>query len=83
MSISIRSITVRAINLVNSFTPQQLDFFNDYEKREKNDRLELAVEKVREKYGKDSIKLALALKDLKMPTGREHELVIMPSAMYR
>lgn len=83
MSISIRSITVRAINLVSACTPEQLDIFNSYEKRQKNNNLEMAVESVRAKYGKDSIKLALTMKNLKMPTGREHELVIMPSAMYR
>ena len=83
MSISIRSITVRAIDLVSAYTPEQLDIFNNYKKRQKNNTLEMAVESVRAKYGKDSIKLALTMKNLKMPTDREHELVIMPSAMYQ
>lgn len=73
----IRSITVRAINLTTSETPQQLDLLSNTQNIDKIERLELVVDKIRERYGKDIIKSAILFQDIginlispiTMPTG--------------
>ncbi|MDF2685247.1 MAG: Nucleotidyltransferase/DNA polymerase involved in repair, partial [Clostridia bacterium] len=51
----IRSMTVRAINLIPEGLPYQTDFFINVEKREKNDKLERAMENIRSRFGYDSV----------------------------
>ena len=74
----IRSITVRAINLVSEQTPQQIDLFSETQNIDKMERLEIVVDKLRERFGKDIIKNAVLCQDigmkpmtskLTMPTG--------------
>lgn len=45
---------------------EQLDIFGDYERYEKNDRLEKTVDKIRRKYGHEIIQLATIKKDEKL-----------------
>ncbi len=62
----IRSITVTAANLADeAYSSEQLNLFDeaDKEKNEKQQRLELAMDKIRGKYGMDSIHLARTLKN--------------------
>ena len=51
----VRSVTVRAINLCDYEEPVQLDFMQDYSAYEKLDSAEEAMERIRKKYGVDSV----------------------------
>lgn len=76
----IRSVTVRAINLVSQSTPQQIDLFTDSTKIDRLEKLETAVESIRERFGKHSIMPATLCQDIHM--SREHNFeLIMPSGM--
>ena len=78
---SVRSVTVRAINLVPKSTPQQLLLFDDNIAREKRYRLEDTVDEIRGRFGPDALKSAALMKGLKIADHSEHE-VIMPGMMY-
>jgi len=76
----IRAVTVRAISLVEEDCPIQLDIFTDAERLDKRERLELTVESIRARFGKESIRNAVLFKDIKLPAERDAEL-IMPTGM--
>ena len=78
----VRAVTVRAINLDDNDKDCQLDFFADYEKAEKRESLDNVVETIRSRFGKQSIRSASLLGELKMPSHSSHE-VTMPGMMYR
>ncbi|MHC1695877.1 MAG: DNA polymerase IV [Eubacteriales bacterium] len=78
----IRALTVRAITLIPESTPQQLDLFDDAVKREKRDKIDVAVESIRRRFGDKSIQSAVLLGDLKM-SGQGASEIIMPGVMYR
>jgi len=78
----VRSITVRAINLVSKSMPEQLNLFNDFAQSERVERLEDAIESIRARFGKRSIYQAILMGDLKMPGRGVHE-VTMPGVMYQ
>ncbi len=78
----IRSVTIRAIDLVNARTPQQLDLFGDHEKRKRNDDLEIAVEDIQRRFGRDAIRLASSMNGLKVQKDKSHEQLTMPAPMY-
>lgn len=73
----IRSITVRAINLISSDSPQQINLLSETQNIDKIERLEFVVDRIRERFGKDIIKNAVLCQDigmkpmtkLTMPTG--------------
>ena len=74
----IRSITVRAINLVSEELPQQMGLFAEVQSIDKMERLELVVDNIRERFGKNAIRSAVLCQDigmkamtskLTMPTG--------------
>lgn len=73
----IRSITVRAINLVSADSPQQINLLSETQNIDKIERLELVVDNIRKRFGKDIIKNAVLCQDigmkpmtkLTMPTG--------------
>lgn len=73
----IRSITVRAINLISSDSPQQIDLLSETQNIDKIERLEFVIDSIRERFGKDIIKNAVLCQDigmkpmtkLTMPTG--------------
>jgi len=79
---SIRSLTVRVIELQSKSVPRQCSLFVDEKKLEARERLQDAVEDIRRRYGKRSIVNGSLLGDLKMPTQRDFE-VIIPGAMYQ
>ena len=79
---TVRSLTVRAIELQPKSQPQQCSLFDDMEKIEKREHLQTAVEDIRRRYGKRAITSACLLGDLKMPRERDHE-VIIPGMMYQ
>ena len=78
----VRAITVRAIELVPKNQPEQLTLFVDHAQRDKRERLQGAIEEIRDRFGKRAITNAILLGDLKMPDdGRD--TVKMPGLMYR
>ena len=78
----VRSVTVRAINLVSAKEPEQICLFSDPIRLEKEEKLFLAIEEIRRRFGKRAIYPAALMKDLKMPEYRDHGL-IMPGVMNR
>lgn len=54
----VRAITVRAINLIESDRPEQLDFFQNYSVNKKRNNAETAIEAIRNKYGKKAVDVA-------------------------
>lgn len=62
----IRSITVRAINLISSDSPQQIDLLSETQNIDKIERLEFVVDNIRERFGKDIIKNAVLCRDIGM-----------------
>jgi len=78
----VRAVTVRAIELVPNNQPEQLTLFVDQAQRDKQERLQDAIEEIRGRFGKRAITNAILLGDLKMPDdGRD--TVKMPGLMYR
>ena len=78
----VRAVTVRATSLVPQATPVQLLLFVDAQRLERRERLQNAVEAVRERYGKKALTYAVLMGDLKMP-GDGREMVKMPGLMYQ
>lgn len=63
----VRAVTVRAIELVPNNQPEQLTLFVDQAQRDKQERLQDAIEEIRGRFGKRAITNAILLGDLKMP----------------
>ena len=77
----VRAVCVRAIELSPKSQSEQLTLFNDYERQERFERIETAVEEIRERFGKQAITYGALLGNLKMPNdGRDK--VKMPGMMY-
>lgn len=81
-TVPVRSITIRAINLVPQDRPMQGSLFFDMERILRRERLDNAVEEIRRRFGDRAIYPAICMGDLKMPGKGVHE-VIMPSVMYQ
>lgn len=79
---TVRAVCVRAINLISDKIPQQISLFNDTAAIEKRDKVETAMESIRERYGKTAITYACLMGDLKMPKTKDVEL-IMPTGMVK
>lgn len=75
----IRSVTIQAINLVPQDTPRQIGIFMNIERIEKFEKLDLCIEQIRQRFGKDSIKNAILCQDLLMPP--EKAEITMPTGM--
>ncbi len=78
----VRSVTVRAIELVPKNQSEQLNLFYDSLKRKRREDLEDTIEGIRCRFGKRAITYGILLGDLKMPCdGRDS--VKMPGIMYQ
>lgn len=78
----IRAVTVRAIELSPKDSTEQLTLFDNIQHRMTKEKVQSAVEEIRDCFGKSAITYASLLGDLKMPTdGREK--VKMPGSMYQ
>ena len=75
----IRSVTVRAINLMDQDTPWQTCLFVDYGKLERTEKLDLCIEDIRRRFGKNSIRNAILLKNDLIPP--ETAKITMPTGM--
>ena len=81
-SSKVRAVTVRAIDLVPQNEADQLTLFVDNEKRNRREKLEDAIEELRDRFGKHAITYGILMGDLKMPDdGRDS--VKMPGMMYQ
>lgn len=78
----VRAVTVRAIDLVPQSSPQQLSLFVDGGQIEKRERLQDAIEQLRDRFGKHAITYGALLGDLKMPDDGRH-MAKMPGMMYQ
>ena len=78
----VRSITIRAINLVPQDRPMQASLFYDLQRAMRRERLDDTVDEIRRRFGSKAIYSAACMGDLKMPGQGTHE-VIMPSIMYQ
>lgn len=81
-STPVRAVCVRAINLVPQGRPEQLDLFTDVSYLDRINKLDLAIEEIRRRFGKRAIFSACLLGDLKMP-GDGRCNVVMPGMMYK
>ncbi len=79
---SIRSITIKVIDLVDEAVPIQFDFFTDYDEIEKCENLDVAVENIRSRFGKNIIRNGSLFQSLKTE-GRNDIEIIMPTGMVR
>ena len=78
----VRSLTIRAIDLIPADSPVQLDLFADYSAHNKRLKLEETVDDLRQRFGRDIINFAALTQDIKYPGHREIEYK-MPSVMYQ
>lgn len=79
----VRAVSIRADHLVPDFTPRVVNLFHPEEtaRSEKLEKLDKAVDEIRKNFGKDAIKPACLLNNLKMPTdGRDQ--IRLPGHMY-
>ncbi len=81
-SYSIRSLTVRAIDLVPASTPEQIDLFCDYHLMEKNEKIEKTIEGIKDRFGERSIIPAITMNS-KVPLDCPTELMQMPAMSSR
>lgn len=79
---SIRAVTVRAIDLHSADEAFQVDMFNDVSKIEKHEKLDNAVEIIRQRFGKKSVRSAALLENTKAPADRTNELTL-PGQMFK
>lgn len=78
----VRAVCIRAIDLVPRSEVEQLNMFVDTARRDRRERLEDAIESLRDRYGKRAITYAALLGNLKMPDDGRHS-VKMPGLMYQ
>ena len=76
----IRSITVRAIDLVSIDHDEQINLFCDAERISQIEALDKAIEEIRSRFGYHAIKNATLLKNPKMPLCDGTKL-IMPTGV--
>ena len=79
---NVRSVCIRAIDLVPQSETEQLSIFVDTARRDRRARLEDAIEELRDRFGKRAITYATLLGDLKIPDDGRHS-VKMPGLMYQ
>jgi len=60
--------------------PVQIDIFNDVSLVEKRERLDFAIEIIRRRFGKNSIRNAVLCTDIKL-SGKHSVDLIMPTGM--
>ncbi len=78
----IRSLTIRAITLVEENVPIQHDLFTDVAMVRKRENLDKTMETIRKRFGKHSIRNACLLQDIKIAKDSEC-IVTMPTGMVR
>ena len=72
----IRAVSVRAINLLTESENFQLDLFTDYDKVQKQARLDTAVEEIRRRFGKKAVRNASLMGEINIPHKRNDEILL-------
>ncbi len=78
----VRSVTITAINLISCGEPVQLDFFSDYKKHEKQERIDDTVIRIRSRFGEKAVFNACLMELRKVPRHPPKEAGL-PGQMYR
>ncbi len=78
----VRAVSVRAINLKNEKSPEQLSLYTDYRKHEKQQKIDDTVMDLRRRYGEKSIFNCCLLTENKIP-GHNKDKMPLPKRMYR
>ncbi|MBQ3136205.1 MAG: DNA polymerase IV [Clostridia bacterium] len=78
----VRAVSVRAINLKDENEPEQLSFYTDYAKHEKQRRIDDAVIDLRRRFGEKSVFNCCLLTENKIP-GHNKDKIPLPKRMYR
>ncbi len=76
----IRSLTVRAIELVSADTPIQLSFTDDSESIYKKECMDRAIDDIRRRFGNHALRNAVLLDNPKYP-GHDNPKIIMPNGL--
>ena len=79
----IRSIGVRATDLITADSCMQLSLFDDENKRLKLEQLEYSIDDIRRRFGHYSVQRALLLTDSKLNSNPIEENVIFPVSYFR
>jgi len=79
----IRSLGVRVTDLTTADTCVQLSFFDDENKRLKQEKLECSIDGIRRRFGHYSVQRALMLTDEKLNSNPVEENVIFPVSYFR
>jgi len=79
----IRSIGVRATDLVTADTYVQLSLFCDEKQKFKEEQLEYSIDKIRKRFGHYSVQRALLLKDKALNANPVEENVIFPVSYFK
>lgn len=80
--IKVRAVTVRAIDLHPADEAQQVDMFNSTEKIEKIEKLDNAVEIIRQRFGNKAVHPAALLEEVKAPMNDTNDLTL-PGQMFK
>lgn len=76
---NIRSVTVRAINLISDSAPMQLDLFVDQDSMIQQTKIDNCIESLRARFGSEIIKNAVLLKNVWMMNNQAK--ITMPTGM--
>ncbi len=79
----VRALSIAAVHLSAGNAPRQLGFFWDEPQYDKYDRLESAIDSIRDRYGKNAVRLAGRLCMNKLPLDRMDEQFVLPNALSR
>jgi DNA polymerase-4 len=80
---TIRSIGVRATELVTADTLTQLSLFDDETARQRQEQLESSIDEIRRRFGHYSVQRALLLTDDKLNSNPIEENVIFPVSYFK
>ncbi len=80
--IKVRAVTVRAIELHPADEAFQVDLFNSTEKIEKIEKLDNAVEVIRQRFGSKAVQPAALLEEVKAPMNDTNDLTL-PGLMFK
>lgn len=80
----IRAVSIRTDRLIPDYVPRPINLFRpqDAAMGEKIEKLDTAIDEIRRRFGKDAIRPACLLNDLKMPDDGRDE-IRLPGLMYR
>jgi DNA polymerase-4 len=79
----IRSIGVRATDLVTADTNMQLSIFDDEKHKKKKEQLEYSIDEIRKRFGHYSVQRALLLKNKDLNANPIEDNVIFPISYFR